>query len=282
MRAEWITAMKGASVTRIPHDYHMHSEFSIDCAVPVADRCEQAIALGLSEICITDHCDYYPLEPSSGYYDPVACLAEIERCRELYAGRVTLRAGIEIGEGHLSTAEVAALTAAHQYDFIIGSLHWVGEGMVMDETFFWDGRQEREAYETYYSELLAMVDGGGFDVIGHLDVPKRLGFVVYGSYASGDYEEPIRAVLKKAIERGVGIEINTGTARRSVGEFSPPLDVLRWYRELGGEILTIGSDAHYPDQMAYRFDEIPEMLEEAGFTAVTCFEGREPRFVDVL
>lgn len=266
---------------RIPHDYHMHSEFSIDCEVSVAERCEQAIALGLAEICITDHWDYHPLEPSRDYYQAEAYFAEVQRCREIYDDRVQLRAGVEIGEGHMFLEQAQALTGTHPYDFVIGSLHWVGEGMVMDETYFYEGREQREAYETYYSELLAMVEVGGFDVIGHLDVPKRLGFVKYGSYTSADYEEMIRAVLAKAIERGIGIEINTGTARRSVGVFSPPLDVLTWYRELGGEILTIGSDAHYADQMAFRFDEVPEMLAAAGFRAVTCFEGRKARFVDL-
>jgi histidinol-phosphatase (PHP family) len=272
---------KDEDVNRIPHDYHMHSEFSIDSQVPVAERCEQAIALGLAEICITDHWDCHPLEESRGYYQAQPYFDEVQRCRDLYAGRVQLRAGVEIGEPHLCLEQAEALTAAYPYDFVIGSLHWVGEGMVMDQSYFWEGREQREAYETYYSELLRMVAVGGFDVIGHLDVPKRLGFVVYGSYASGDYEEQIRAVLRTAIERGIGIEINTGTARRSVGIFSPPLDVLRWYKELGGEILTIGSDAHHADQMAFRFDEVPAMLAAAGFTAVTCFERREPRFVDL-
>ncbi|HUG16683.1 MAG TPA: histidinol-phosphatase HisJ family protein [Thermomicrobiales bacterium] len=267
----------------IPHDYHMHSEFSIDCAVPIADRCEQAIALGLAEICVTDHCDYMPADKGHGYYRPQAYFAELERCRALYDGRVTLRAGVEVGEWHVFRGQVEALAAAHPYDFIIGSLHWVGltpEFMVLEPEYF-SGREQQEAYEAYYSELLMMVDGGGFDVIGHLDVPKRAGFGVYGAYSSADFEEPIRAVLRRAIERGIGIEINTGTARRPVGVFSPPVDVLTWYRELGGEILTVGSDAHYPDQMAYRFDEIPAMLAAAGFRAVTCFEGRKARFVDL-
>jgi histidinol-phosphatase (PHP family) len=265
---------------RIPHDYHMHSAFSVDSRVPLRDRAEQAIALGLREICVTDHCDFTPLDASSGYYQAAGYFAELERVREEFAGRITLRAGVEIGEWHQFSEEAEALASAYPYDFIIGSLHWVGEHDVMQPPYF-EGREEREVYEAYYTELLAMVDHGGFDVIGHLDVPKRHGFTVYGRYSDTEFEELIRAVLRRAIDKGIGIEINTGTARRPVGTFSPTLDVLRWYRELGGDILTIGSDAHRPTDMAYRFEEVPAMLAATGFRAITCFEGRKPSFVDL-
>lgn len=275
--------MPHRSVTGIPHDYHMHSEHSIDCEVPVIDRCRSAVELGLAEICITDHLDLIPYDSSSGYYRPDAYFADVARAREEYDGRVTLRAGIEVGERHMFEEHVQAIVDAHPYDFVIGSLHWVGDdenGMVLEAPYF-EGKAEKDAYEAYFTELLAMVRHGGFDVIGHIDVPKRGGFSVYGGYRCGDFEEPIRAVLKAAIEAGIGIEINTGTARRPVGIPSPDVDVLQWYKELGGEILTIGSDAHRPDQVTHGFEVVPAMLEASGFDAVTCFEGRKPFWVKV-
>jgi histidinol-phosphatase (PHP family) len=269
-------------VTRlpIPHDYHMHSAFSVDSQVPLGDRPAQALALGLREICITDHCDFTPLEPSRGYYRPADYFAALERAREEFDGRITLRAGVEIGEWHQFPEEAESLARAYPYDFIIGSLHWVNDHDVMQPPYF-EGRTEREVYEAYYTELLKMVDHGGFDVIGHLDIPKRHGFTVYGRYSDVEFEEVIRAILRRAIEQGIGIEINTGTARRPVGTFSPTLDVLRWYRELGGEIITTGSDSHRPVDMAYRFEELPAILAAAGFSAITGFERRIPYFVDL-
>lgn len=264
----------------ISHDYHMHSVFSIDCDVPIATRCEVAIELGLAEICVTDHSDFVPKVRSNGYYRPGAYFAEVERCRAVYGDRVTLRAGVEIGEWHRYPEQAMALATGYPYDVILGSLHWVGEETVMLADFFYP-RSEREAYEAYYAELLVMVRHGGFDVMAHLDVPKRYGFTVHDRYVSREYEAMIREVLRAAIERGIGLEINTGTARRTVGEPSPDIDVLRWYRELGGEIVTVGSDAHRAEDMAFAFDRAAEMLKAAGFRAITGYERREPFFVDL-
>lgn len=269
---------RDSGIVKIPHDYHMHSQYSIDCQVPVRERCIEAIELGLAEICITDHFDLMKGDDGAGYYQPEGFFADVQRAREEFAGRVTLRAGIEIGEWHLFSAESDALTTGWPYDFVIGSLHWVGDEMILDTPYF-ERQAARDAYAAYYAELLEMVRHGGFDVIGHLDVPKRAGFNVYGGYDSVDYEEAIRAVLRAAIEGGIGIEINTGTARRDVGVPSPPLDVVRWYRELGGEIITAGSDSHRPGHMAYRFNDAHAMLTAAGFTHITCFEQRQPFMV---
>ncbi len=261
----------------------MHSEHSFDSKVPVIDRCQQAVELGLAEICITDHLDFVPVDKGFGYYQPDAYFADVMRAREEYEGRVKLRAGVEIGEWHRYPTQAQAIVDAYPYDFIIGSLHFIGDdmaGLVLEPPYF-EGKSEVDAYEAYFTELLAMVRHGGFDVIGHIDVPKRAGFSVYGDYRCADFEEPVRAVLRAAIESGIGIEVNTGTARRPVGIPSPDVDVLTWYRELGGEILTIGSDAHRPDQMAHGFDVVPAMLATAGFTAVTCFEGRKPFWMDL-
>ncbi len=267
-------------MTGIPHDYHMHTALSCDSQATMAAQCEAAIALGLREICVTEHADWEPLDECSGYYQPDAYFAELAACRERYGGRLTIRAGVEIGEAHRFGGEASQILATYPYDFVIGSLHWVTDRLTLEPIYF-EGWDARAAYDTYYAELLEVVRAGGFDVIGHIDVPKRAGFSVHGGYASDDYAEPLRAVLRAAIERGIGIEINTGTARRPVGEPSPDLPVLRWYRELGGEIITVGSDAHRPEHVAFRFDHARELLEAAGFTAVTCFEGRQPVFVDL-
>jgi len=267
-------------VATIPHDYHMHTALSCDSQATMAGQCEAAIALGLREIAITEHADWEPLDDCSGYYQPDAYFAELATCRERYGDRLTIRAGVEIGEAHRFGSEAHQLLATYPYDFVIGSLHWVTGRMTLTPDYF-EGWDARAAYEAYYSEMLDVVAAGGFDVIGHIDVPKRAGFSVHGGYDSTAYEEPLRAVLRCAIERGIGIEINTGTARRAVGIPSPDLPVLQWYRELGGEIITVGSDAHRPEHIGYHFDDARALLDAAGFTAITCFEARKPVFVDL-
>lgn len=267
-------------MSRIPHDYHMHTALSCDSQATMAAQCEAAIALGLREISVTEHADWEPLDDCAGFYRPDAYFAELAACRERYGDQLTLRAGVEIGEPYRYVEEARELLASYPYDFVIGSLHWVTDRLTLTPVYF-EGWDARSAYEAYYAELLDMVGAGGFDVIGHIDVPKRAGFSVHDGYDSVDYEGPLRAVLRAAIERGIGIEINTGTARRPVGEPSPDLPVLRWYRELGGEIITVGSDAHRPEHVGYRFDDARELLDAAGFTAVTCFAEREAVFVDL-
>src|SRR5688572_15874892 len=117
----------------------MHSEHSIDCNVPVIDRCRQAVELGLAEICITDHLDVVPVDKGVGYYRSDAYFADFKRARTEYDGRVSLRAGVEIGEWHGYAEQATAIADAYPYDFIIGSLHFIGEemaGLVLEAPYF--------------------------------------------------------------------------------------------------------------------------------------------------
>jgi histidinol-phosphatase (PHP family) len=260
-----------------PHDYHLHTSFSVDCQVPMTALCERAIELGIPEICITEHADFVPEDEGYRYFAPAAYFAEIERCRALYSDRLALRAGVELGEAHRFPDEVAALLDAYPFDFAIGSLHWVSGRIVLDADYF-AAQSADGAYGAYFAELLLLARQGRFDVIGHFDVPKRAGFDLHGPFDARQFAEPVRAVLRTCVERGIGMEINTGTMRRPVGEPSPELDVLRWYRELGGELLTLGSDAHRLEHVAYRFADALELARAAGFSHVACFEGHVPRF----
>lgn len=262
----------------LPQDYHIHTEFSIDSTMPMEEACRQAIRLGLREVCFTEHVNYVPEDEGSGYFDPAAYFAELQRCRAVFDGQLVVRAGAEIGEVHRYDADADFLTASYPFDFVIGSLHWVGPDLVMTPEYF-DGKSLDQAYTAYFKELLALVNYGGFDVLGHLDVPKRYAVDRHGSFDPAPFAEPIRAVLRACIDHGIGIEINTGTIRRTGGDPSPSPEVLGWYRALGGEILTIGSDGHRQAHMAYEFDKALALAREAGFSHLSIFERRDPRFV---
>lgn len=261
-----------------PQDYHLHSDFSIDGHLMLSELCERMIALGVPEICVTDHVDLLPHDPDSGYFRPGEYFAALACCRERFAGRLIVKAGMEIGEPHRSPDEVTRLTTAYPLDFVIGSLHWVGSRQSMEARYF-EGWSGRDAFAAYFAELLPMVQHGDFDVVGHLDVPKRYGFELCGPFDPNPHAEAIRAALRVVIEHGKGIEINTGSARRGQGEPSPGLTILRWYKELGGEILTIGSDGHRSEHLGYRLDLAVDLARAAGFTHLTSFNRREPSFV---
>jgi histidinol-phosphatase (PHP family) len=134
-----------------------------------------------------------------------------------------------------------------------------------------------EAYQPYFAEVRRAVESGLFDLIGHFDIAKRYGVRCYGPFDLSLFAAEVRESLELAVERGVGLEINTSGLRQAPHETYPGLEVLRWYRELGGRILTIGSDAHLVKDLGKGISDALDLAREAGFEAITLFEKREPR-----
>ena len=257
-------------------DLHVHSQFSCDGRSSMEAICRRAVALGLQSIAFTDHLDLVPADPCAGFFRPAAYLAELERCRALFAGQLTLLGGVEVGEMHWFDHQISALLDEYPFDLIIGSVHWVDGFLVFDQAFY-ETRSTEHAFRAYFAELLSMCEGGGFDVLGHLDIVKRVGTPKPGGFSAAVYEREIRAVLETLVEQGIGLELNTSTLRSPVDQTSPALPVLRWYRELGGELLTIGSDAHHPDDLAAGFADAVAMARSAGFDHLAVYEQRAPR-----
>jgi histidinol-phosphatase (PHP family) len=261
----------------IPHDYHLHSSFSADSRATMEEMCRTALALGVPEIGFAEHYDLHPDEKPRDWLRLEPWLAELERCRAGFAGQLRIRAGIEIGEAHLFQAEAQAMLASAPFDYAIGSLHWVGRSSVFDVAFF--QRPAEEAFRLYFEELERMTSAGGFDVLGHLDVLVRTAFDVYGEYDPRAYEALIRPVLRDCIDRGIALDINTSAMRRSARVLLPGPDVLRWYAEMGGERVTLGSDAHRSWQVASHLDAALDAMQAAGLRYVTQFERRQPRLI---
>jgi histidinol-phosphatase (PHP family) len=260
----------------------MHSNFSCDCQATMAEMCQAAIALGLPEIGFTEHYDLHP-----GEYDECrdafrleAWAAELERCRAEFAGRLTIRAGVELGEPHRFADQDRALLARYPFDYVLGSLHWVGSDSIFDLRYFQD-RPEPEAFRLYFEELEQVTRAGGFDILSHLDVPVRAAFAVYGRYDPCDHADYIRPILRSCVERGLALDINTAALRRRAQVLNPGLEILRWYVELGGERVTLGSDAHRPDQVGAHLDVALDAARAAGLKYLTFFEQRQPRLVPI-
>jgi histidinol-phosphatase (PHP family) len=269
-------------------DYHMHTRFSCDSESEMSAVCEAAIARGLREIAITDHADFGPNDPP-GYFKPVEYLQSVEHCRSRYGDRLTIRAGVELGEPHFFARESKAVLAMGSFDFVIGSAHYAAllpsstvsttaETLqcAWSESFF--EQPLRQAYEGYFRQVVNLAAGGDFDVLGHLDLVKRDACQYNKPYdGPGPYADMIRTALRSVIERGKGIEINTSALYKGNGmsEPCPSLEVLRWYREMGGEILTIGSDAHTPNRVGSHIEVALELARAAGFTHLASFEGRQ-------
>jgi len=268
-------------------DHHVHSTCSVDGASSIADYARRAASLGLAEVGFCEHVDLDPRDRGYDYLDPARYDQEIAAARAMLLG-VQLRQGVEITYQACLEGTLRTWLAAHAWDYVVASVHlvdyadgwaYISEPDVVEAYFA--AHSQRQAYEPYFQELLRAARSGLGDVLGHLDLVKRHGAARYGPFAPAAFEGEIRAVLRAAIERGMGLEINTSGLRQPPGEPYPTLTVLRWYREWGGEILTIGSDAHQADNLGAGVMEALSLAREAGFQAIATFEARQLRWIDL-
>lgn len=276
-------------------DTHMHTSFSTDSEAEPAAMAEEAIRRGLKGICITDHLDYdYPsqeTDPSAAgagsgmepefLLDVDAYLPAMKALQEEYADKLAIRIGIELGlQPHLAERH-RELLAQYAFDFVIGSSHVV-HGMDPYYPVYYEGRTEAEAYREYFESILENIKAfDGFDVYGHIDYVVRYGPNQNREYTYLRYADIIDEILKKLIRLGKGIEINTAGFYYGLGHPNPTEDIIRRYHELGGEIITIGSDGHAPERIGYDFEKVGRILREAGFRYYTVFRGRKGEFVPI-
>ena len=267
----------------ITADCHLHSSFSGDSDTPMEEMILQGIEHGLTRMCFTEHNDFdYPAakdEPADIFeLNADAYLYDLLKLREKYAGRIEIRFGLELGlQPHL-TRQNAAFVKAHDYDFVIASSH-VCHGQDPYYPAFYEGRTQEAAYREYFESILENLRSySNFDVYGHLDYVVRYGPQKDEGYSYEAYRDVFDAILARLIDMEKGVELNTAGLARGMREPNPCAGVLRRYRELGGEIVTVGSDAHTPAQIASGFDRAADMLKDCGFRYYTTFEKRSPSF----
>ncbi len=259
----------------IPLDYHIHSTFSPDSPAAPEDICRRAIELGIPEIGFSEHWDVGPYDETIRFLRPQAWWDELERLRGLFAGKLVIRAGIEISEPHLYADETAEILSQLPFDYVIGSVHFVGPHFMFDEEYFRQHTAD-EVYYAYFAELDKLVCVADIDVVAHFDLPVRTAKPIFG-YDPTRYETAIRAVLAAMIERGLALDVNTSGLRKPAHCLMPDPLILRWYREMGGERLTLGSDAHTVAQLGLHLDTALQAIREAGLKSVTQFERRQAR-----
>lgn len=259
-------------------DYHFHTDFSGDSHTPIHDHLERAVSLGMKSLCVTDHHDFDVDSVIDFTLDIEAYLKTMNRLKEEYKDRINLRIGIELGlQTHLEQY-FKDLLSQYPFDFVIGSTHFINRRDPSYPAFF-QGREEREAYLQYFQTTLENVKKlDTYDVAGHIDYLVRYGPNKDQYYSYEAYEDVLDAILREIISHGKGIECNTAGFRKGLREPNPCIKVLKRYRELGGEILTLGSDAHVPEDLGADFKRARELLLECGFTHYAEFDHRIPKF----
>ncbi len=263
-------------------DCHVHSEFSSDSNASVTAIIEQAIHKGMSYFYLTDHHDIdFPKDAAGGLefqLDTPSYLEHLLRYKEEYAGKIEIRTGVELGlMSHISN-KLTDYAKKYPFDFIIGSSHLV-RGMDPYYPDYYEGRSQKEAYLEYFESILENIQQfRDFDVYGHLDYVVRYGPDKTMKWDFADYAEVFEAILTKLIQDGKGIEMNTAGLAKGLGYPHPHKDILHMYKDLGGEIITIGSDAHTPEHFAYGFDVAEQVLLSCGFRYYALYKNRKPEF----
>ena len=277
----------------IQADMHMHTWFSTDSEACPCDMADEAVRKGLKTICFTDHFDKDDLEwGEEGIFDVDAYFVEMQKLQEEYAGKLNIRIGIELGLRTYLKDYYEELTKKYPFDFVIGSVHNVpykkdAEGNILytdpaAEKLFTD-RTDKEAYRLMMETTLENVRTSDcFQTLGHLDYVVRYGKSREKEYSYTDYADIIDEILKLLIEKEKGLEVNSAGLKYGLPFAHPHPDVLKRYRELGGEIITIGADAHKPEHIAYDFAKAEEILKSCGFKYYTEFQDRKPIFKQLL
>lgn len=263
-------------------DVHMHCSFSNDSESRPEDMIEGAIAKGLSVICFTDHYDKDNFDwGDEAIFDADSYFREMPGLRERYKDRIDVRVGAEFGLQPYLGDYYRKFAEKYPMDFIIGSVHSVlGHDVATGKLF--ENRTDQEAYRIYFEEMLEDVQNiKDYDVLGHMDYMVRYSKDKTASYSCNDYLDVIDAILKQVIADGKGIELNMSGIKYGLGFAHPHHKILKRYKELGGEIITVGADGHIPEHIAYDFHLADEILKEAGFRYYTEFESRKPVFVKI-
>ncbi len=265
-------------------DQHMHSSFSFDSEAPLKDMVESAIRKGLNHINITEHNDFdFPVseEFPEGCWDlnVDSYLYDLLRLREAYKDKITIGFGMEIGLREDSFRKNAVLTRNHDFDFIVGSVHLVRDIDTYDDRFY-EGRSAKEAFNEYFDTVIANIKKfQNFDVLGHLDYLTRRVPGGESAYNPMDYADKIDEILDILLENEKGLELNTQTLGKGLEYPNPWPQVLKRYKEKGGEIITVGSDAHKPEDIAVGFDKAATILADCGFKYYTVFKDRTATYL---
>lgn len=259
-------------------DCHLHSSFSGDSEAPMNAMVQQAIAKGLKTICFTEHNDFhFPGEnPHQFELNPDSYLYDLLRAREKYQDQIEILFGVEIGLQEEAAPLNMQLANGYDFDFIIGSLHIINRKDPYYPAYF-EGRSDEDAYREYFECTLENLKAfSNYDSLGHLDYIVRYGKTKDADYSYTKYADYIDPILKLLIEQEKALEINTAGLRYGLRETNPCLDIVKRYHELGGELITIGSDAHKPEDVGYALDKAGELLKACGFNAYTIFSHRKP------
>ena len=272
-------ALRKKGPVNIMIDYHIHTDLSADCEISMKEMAAAADKKGLKEICFADHYDIdFPSEDD--YTVDFALYAQrFEETKAAYP-HIQIRKGIEAGLEPHNFHKFEELLKDEHLDYVIGSVHGV---CGLDPYFeqFWQTNTKQEAFDEYACLSLECVKAADFyDVFGHLGYIGKYCPMEDKLFKYGDYADVIDEILKTLVSRGQGLEVNTSGLLKT-GNLMPDLPIIQRFKQLGGEIVTIGSDAHLAEHVGYASRYALDALNTLGFKYVCAYDNRKPRFIPI-
>ena len=269
----------------IKADLHVHSNFSPDCKYNMDDQINSAIKRSLKDICFTDHCDLYDkniikesrlINYKQDYIDSLLDL------KLKYQDKINILIGLEIGLEHNIKQKILDFIDSYEFDFIIGSSHSINNyDIAMDKNYF-ASKTEKQIFLEYLDCVLKNArEFDIYDVYGHLDYIVRYAPNKDKYFSFDIYKDILEQILKIIINKNKGIEINSAGLRYNLGYPHPNKNILALYKNLGGKIITVGSDSHSPKDIAYEFNTCLEILNNIGFRYYAVFKKHNPEFYKI-
>ncbi|MGI6435070.1 MAG: histidinol-phosphatase HisJ family protein [Syntrophomonadaceae bacterium] len=262
-------------------DYHTHTAYSGDSEAPMQDMVERAVQMNLKQLVFTDHVDYDYADPNFEQIDFETYLQEFTALKKKYHRQIELLMGVEVGFQHHVADRIKTLLQSYPFEFVICSTHMADKLDFYTGAFF-EGKDCHAAYERYFQNVLAGIkELDDFDVYGHLDFIVRYGNYPQKELHYRDYSDILDEILRRLIYMGKGIEINTSGYRYGLQQLHPQLEILKRYRQLGGEIITVGSDAHFPMDICFEFQQAYETLRWLGYKYLAAYKKRKVEFIKI-
>lgn len=259
-------------------DCHNHTGISSDSDTPMSDMIRSAIKNNIQIMCITEHMDFdFPKNYEYDFvFDPCEYFRQLEANSQKFAGDIKLLKGVELGLKENIACKCNTLLNDYKWDFVIGSIHLVDD---MDPYYdeYWnlyglDGAIKRY-FETMYNNINEYHD---FDALGHLDYVLRYAPGITKDIDISHSYELIDEILKFIIKKDIALEVNTSGYKTFLHNPNPSPAIIKRYRELGGKLITIGSDAHSPEYIGFHFEDVKKLLNSLGIYEYAIFENRKP------
>ncbi len=277
-------------------DYHMHTNYSIDSQISIHDRVLWAINNDIQEICLTDHLEPLSKEdiilfnidtniettPPDKYrvHNYEQYKKDIQHAQQEFGDKIKIKFGAELGLMPELYEDGKKIIASNDFDFVIGSTHQVGDSRLFPNCKFYDNKTKIQAFNEYLESILHNTKNiTCYDVYGHIDYVYRYSNYENNKLDYNEHKDLIDSILKNLVEQGKGLEVNLSGVRYGHNSFHPSLDILKAFKSLGGEIVTVGSDTHNLQEVKPLIIQARQVLQDAGFKYFATFDKRKPNFI---